>query len=86
MALALDKRRTFGELAEVSLTHAVEAQGFVMPSGATGIVMAACADGLAYEVEFESPRHVVLTLEAVDIRLDIFRMRSAEDQQRGLPA
>jgi hypothetical protein len=86
MALAMDKRRTFEELTDVSLTHAVEAQGFVMPSGATGLVMAAYADGRAYEVEFESPRHVVLTPEAEDIRLNIFRMRSAEYQQRGLPA
>jgi hypothetical protein len=75
----MEKRRTFEELSEVSLTHAVEAEGFVMPSGATGVVMAAYADGLAYEVEFESPRHVVLTLEAADIRpaKEFMRDRSA---------
>ena len=64
----MDKRRGFEELSEVSLTHAIEAEGFVMPSGATGVVMAAYADGLAHEVEFESPHHLVLTLEAGDIR------------------
>jgi len=49
--------------------------------------MAAYADGLANEVEFESQRHVVLTLEAEDIRpVNTFRMRSAERQQRDLPA
>jgi hypothetical protein len=69
MVPVMDKRPVFDELTEVSLTHAVEVEGFVMPSGATGVVMAAYADGLAYEVEFELPRHVVLTLEAEDIRL-----------------
>jgi hypothetical protein len=39
-----------------------------MPGGTTGVVMAAYADGPAYEVEFELPHHVVLTLEAKDIR------------------
>jgi hypothetical protein len=87
ITLAMDKRRTFKELTEVSLTRAIEAQGFVIPSNAAGVVLAAYADGLAYEAEFESPRHVVLTLEAEDIRLvNTFRMRSAEHQQRGLPA
>jgi hypothetical protein len=38
-----------------------------MPAGAHGVVMGAYADGLAYEVEFETPRHVILTLEARDI-------------------
>ncbi len=49
-------------------TGAVEMEGFVNPSGTTGVVMAAYTDGLAYEVEFELPRHVVLALEAEDIR------------------
>lgn len=65
---AMDERRTLEELSEVSLTRAVEAEGFVIPRGATGVVMAAYADGLVYEVEFELPHHVVLTLEAQDIR------------------
>ena len=79
----MGKRRTFEELSEVRLTHAVEAEGFVMPSGATGVVMAAYADGQAYEVEFESPRHVVLTLEAADIRpaKELVRDRSAGGQR-----
>jgi hypothetical protein len=68
MALAMDKHRTFEELTEVSLTHAIEAQRFVMPRGATGVVMASYADELAYEVEFDSRRHMVLTLGVADIR------------------
>jgi hypothetical protein len=39
-----------------------------MPRGARGVIMASYADGLAYEVEFESPHHVVLTLEGKDIQ------------------
>jgi hypothetical protein len=83
MAPVMEKRRTFEELTEVRLTHAVEAEGFVVPSGATGVVMAAYADGQAYEVEFESPRHVVLTLEAADIRpaKELVRDRSAGGQR-----
>jgi hypothetical protein len=68
MMVAMDEHRTFEELTEVRLTHAVEVDGSVMPSGATGVVMAAYADGLAYEVEFEVPHHVILTLKAEDIR------------------
>ncbi len=82
----MDKRRTFAELTAVRLTHAIEALGFVVPSGATGVVMAAYGDGRAYEVGFESPHHVVLTLGAADIHpAKAFRMRSAEPQQPGLP-
>ncbi len=56
---------------------------FVMPSGTTGVVMAAYADGLAYEVEFELPRHVVLTLEAENIRpaKELVRDHSARGRQ-----
>jgi hypothetical protein len=38
-----------------------------MPAGARGVIMAAWADGFAYEVEFEEPRHVLLTVEAKDL-------------------
>lgn len=38
-----------------------------MPAGAQGVVMAAYADGQAYEVEFEAP-HVVLTVQRTDIQ------------------
>lgn len=33
--------------------------------------MAAYADGQAYEVEFETPEHVVLTLEGKDIQREL---------------
>jgi hypothetical protein len=83
MVPVMDKRSAFEELTEVSLTHAVEMEGFVMPSGTTGVVMAAYADGLAYEVEFELPCHVVLTLEAKDIRRtkELVRHHSAGGRQ-----
>jgi hypothetical protein len=87
MAPVMEKRRPFEELSEVRLTHAVEAEGFVVPSGATGVVIAAYADGLACEVEFESPRHVVLTLEAADMRpAKEDASPSAGRGQRELPA
>ena len=38
------------ELSEVVLARPIEVQGVFMPAG--GVVMAAWADGLAYEVEF----------------------------------
>jgi hypothetical protein len=57
----------FEDFTTVTLTHPVEVQGVSMPAGARGVVMAAWADGMAYEVEFESP-HVVLTIEGADLR------------------
>ncbi len=57
----------FDEYSEVVLSHAVEKEGVSMPRGARGVVMATYAGGLAYEVEFESPKHVVLTLEEQDL-------------------
>ena len=58
-------RPTFTELSQVSLIRSVKVQGVAMPAGARGVAMAAYADGLAYEVEFEDP-HVVLTIEGED--------------------
>jgi hypothetical protein len=60
-------RPSFKELSAVSLTRPINAQGVAVPAGARGVVMAAYADGLAYEVEFEEP-HVVLTVEGEDLR------------------
>jgi hypothetical protein len=57
----------FEEFTRVILTHPVEVQGVSMPAGASGVIMAAWADGMAYEVEFESPHHVVLTIEGADL-------------------
>jgi hypothetical protein len=55
------------EFTEVTLRHPVDAQGVHLPAGAHGVIMAAYADGGAYEVEFERPVHVVLTLEGKDL-------------------
>ena len=51
----------------ITLRHDVDVQGVRMPAGAHGVVMAAYANGKAYEVEFEQPRHMVLTLEGKDL-------------------
>ncbi len=54
----------FEDFARVTLVHPITVQGITMPAGSRGVVMAAWADGRAYEVEFETPRHVLLTVEA----------------------
>lgn len=59
--------RRFAELSVVALTHSVETGGQWMPSGAKGTIVAAYADGVGYEVEFEEPFHAVLTLAAGDL-------------------
>jgi len=59
--------RRFAELSVVALTHAVEAGGQWLPSGSRGTVVAAYADGVGYEVEFEQPFHAVVTLSAGDL-------------------
>ena len=64
----MDRLEPIPDFTEVTLKRAVDAQGVHMPAGAHGVVMAAYADGRAYEVEFEVPRHVVLTLEGRDIQ------------------
>jgi hypothetical protein len=64
----MDRPAPIPEFTEVTLKHAVDVQGVHMPAGAHGVVMAAYADGRAYEVEFESPQHVVLTLEGEDLQ------------------
>jgi len=65
----MGKRPSFDDFAEVTLIRSIEIDGFLMPEGTHGIVMAAYEDGLAYEVEFECPAHMVLTLEEKDLRL-----------------
>jgi hypothetical protein len=60
--------RGFQDFTQVALLRSVDVQGVHMPKGAHGVVMAAYADGLAYEVEFDEPRHVVLTIESRDLR------------------
>lgn len=63
----MDKPPAFPDFTEVTLKRAVDVQGVHMPAGAHGVVMAGYADGLAYEVEFEQPQHVVLTVEGRDL-------------------
>jgi hypothetical protein len=60
--------RRFQDFTHVALTRSVDTEGVHMPEGARGVVMAAYADGLAYEVEFDEPRQVVLTIEGKDLR------------------
>jgi hypothetical protein len=57
----------FPDFTKVTLKRDVDVRGVHMPAGARGVVMAAYADGKAYEVEFEQPRHVVLTLEGEEL-------------------
>lgn len=59
--------RRFAELSVVALTHTVEVGGQWLPSGSKGTVVAAYADGVGYEVEFEQPFHAVVTLSAGDL-------------------
>ncbi len=65
----MDRLDPIPEFTEITLKRVVNRRGVHMPAGAHGIVMAAYSDGLAYEVEFETPRHVVLTLEGTDIQV-----------------
>jgi hypothetical protein len=64
----MDRPRPISEFTEVTLKRAVHVRGVDVPVGAHGVVMAAYADGLAYEVEFETPKHIVLTLEGTDLQ------------------
>jgi hypothetical protein len=54
----------FPELSTVRLTRDVAVKGRILPNGARGTVVAAYSDGIGYEVEFETPFHAVVTLEA----------------------
>lgn len=58
---------SYDDFTPVSLARPIDVQGIHMPAGARGVVMAAWADGKAYEVEFDAPRHVLLTVEAKDL-------------------
>jgi hypothetical protein len=64
----MESPRSIPEFTEVTLKRVVHVLGVHLPVGARGVVMAAYADGLAYEVEFETPKHIVLTLEGADIQ------------------
>jgi hypothetical protein len=64
----MERREPIPDFTIVTLKRAVDARGVHVPAGARGVVMAAYADGRAYEVESEKPEHVVLTLEGRDIQ------------------
>ncbi len=57
----------FAELSAVTLARAVEVDGASLPPGATGTVVAAYADGIGYEVEFDLPFQAVVTVTAADL-------------------
>ncbi len=59
--------RSFAELSTVALTRPIDIGGRRLPLGARGTVVAAYADTLGYEVEFDHPFHAVVTLEAGDL-------------------
>jgi hypothetical protein len=61
------RMQVFPDFTAVSLTGAIDVQGVYMPAGTRGVVMAGYADGRAYEVEFERPHHLVLTVTAEDL-------------------
>ncbi len=54
-------------LAVVTLSRPIVADGVELPAGAIGTVVHAYPGGLAYEVEFQSPRHALATVELGDI-------------------
>ena len=58
----------FKELSSVILRRYVDDQGIFMPAGSRGVVMIAYEDGLAYEVEFTTPKHAVLTIESDNLK------------------
>ena len=71
----MDRPEPIPDFTEVTLKRAVDVQGVHMPAGTHGVVMGAYADGLAYEVEFATPQHVVLTLESKDIQRELRSQR-----------
>jgi hypothetical protein len=58
---------SYDDFTPVSLVRPIDVQGVHMPAGARGVIMTAWAGGLAYEVEFDAPRHVLLTVEVKDL-------------------
>ena len=57
----------YREFSSVRLTRDVMVENRSLPSGAAGTVVAVYRDGAGYEVEFDTPFHAVVTLEAVDL-------------------
>jgi len=63
-----DRHERHPELSLVTLARPVEAEGRVLPSGATGTVVHVYPEERAYEVEFIHPFHTLATVEAAAIR------------------
>ncbi|HVC62373.1 MAG TPA: DUF4926 domain-containing protein [Acetobacteraceae bacterium] len=55
------------ELSLISLASPVEADGRLLPRGATGTVVHVYQAERAYEVEFQAPFHAVATVEAAAV-------------------
>jgi hypothetical protein len=58
---------SYDDFTPVSLVRPIDVEGVHMQAGARGVIITAWADGLAYEVEFDEPHHVFLTVEAKDL-------------------
>lgn len=58
---------SFAELSVVRLVHPVKEGRRTIPAGALGTIVHAYSDGVGYEVEFSSPFHAIVTLEAGDL-------------------
>lgn|GEM_PF-2026672 len=58
---------SFPEYSYVVLAHDVRAASGDYPSGTRGVIVHKHADGIGYEVEFETPAFGVLTLTESDL-------------------
>lgn len=54
----------FETLERVTLSDAINTESGTLPRGSSGTIVYAYDNGRAYEVEFERPFHVVVTVEA----------------------
>ena len=59
-----------GEYSAVRLSHPVQLGGVTYPAGCRGVIVHRHADGIGYEVEFEEPAFLVITLTGSDIQPD----------------
>lgn len=57
----------YAELSVVRLARDLDVEGETLKAGTRGTVVGVYADGAAYEVEFNTPFHAVLTLETADL-------------------
>jgi Domain of unknown function (DUF4926) len=64
------RRPHLAEYSYVRLRHDIQAEGTTYGAGTRGVIVHRHDDGIAYEVEFESPVFGVITLTAQDIQAD----------------